>query len=159
VPQAIRGNTGLGSVDVYTAPRDHELRLDLLTFTLTTDATAGVHSPLVTITDSQLGQVIARLWDWNEGGPSMTLYYTFGRGLRPFNCTLTTGMFVPVHLPDTILEPDAVITVSSVDVTGTEIPGDAITAVAVYGELISVVDDAANAGPPLLPGWLPGAAT
>lgn len=153
--QAIRGAIGAGSVVVYTVPRDQILRLALLTFTLTTDATAGVHSAVVTLYDSQLAAITARIWDWNEGGPTMTLYYTYGIGLRPFNCTVTTGMMIPNNLPDTELAPQTIITVTAVNAAGVTIAGDAISAVVLYGDLYGVADAAATPMPDLIPGLLP----
>lgn len=158
MPQAIRGNFGSGSVDVYDVPTDHACRLELLTFTYTTDGTAGVHAPQVIITDTQLAQVTARIWDWNEAGPSMVLSYTFGIGLRPFNCTLTTGMIVPVHLPNTILQPDSVITIQATNAAGVEIAGDTISNVVLYVTLFDILADSPSQLPPILPGYLPGEA-
>lgn len=157
--EAFRGAFGSGSVVVYSVPRAYVLQLDLLTFTLTTDATAGVHSAVVVFTDTVTGLVTARVWDWNEGGPSMTLYYTYGVGLRPFNCTVTTGMMIPNNLPVTTLAPETTITVAAVNSAGATIAGDAISAVALYGELVLVAgDDADPLGQPvpLLAGFLPG---
>jgi hypothetical protein len=153
--QAFSGASGSGSVVVYTVPRDQTLRLALLTFTLTTDATAGVHSALVTLYDAQLSAITARIWDWNEGGASMTLYYTYGIGLRPFNCTVTTGMMIPNNLPETDLAPQTRITVSAVNDAGATIAGDAISAVALYGDLYGVDAAAATPMPDLIPGLLP----
>jgi hypothetical protein len=153
---AFRGTAGSGSVLVYLTPRDHMLRLELLTFTLTTDGTAGVHAPVVILTDSSINQVTARIWDWNEAGPSMTLYYTFGIGLRPFNCTVTTGMMIPNNLPDTILAPETQITVASVNAAGATITGDAISAVTLYGELIDSTTDTIPHTVDLIDGLLPG---
>jgi hypothetical protein len=137
---AYRGNAGSGSVVVYTTPRDHLFRLEMLTFTLTTDGTAGVHSAVVTFFDNALSAITARLWDWNEGGPTMTLFYTYGIGLRPFNCTVTTGMMIQDALPDTVLAPSTQITVTAVNSAGVTIAGDAISAVVLYGPLDDAVD-------------------
>jgi hypothetical protein len=149
---AYRGNAGSGSVVVYTTPRDHLFRLEMLTFTLTTDGTAGVHSAVVTFFDNALSSITARLWDWNEGGPSMTLFYTYGIGLKPFNCTVTTGMMIQDALPDTVLAPSTQITVTAVNSAGVTIAGDAISAVVLYGPLDDVVVDSgiATAPDPLL---------
>jgi hypothetical protein len=154
VSEAFRGAAGSGSLTVYTVPRAYALRLELLTFTLTTDATVGVHSALVAFTDGVTNLVTARIWDWNEGGPSMTLYYTYGIGLRPFNCTVTTGMMIPNNLPDTLLAPQTAISVSAVHAAGATIAGDAIGSVALYGDLFSTVEDTGEAVP-LVPGFLP----
>ena len=66
-------------------------------------------------------------------------------------------MMVPVHLPDTVLTPGTTITITAVNAAGVQIPGDTITAVVLYGELIDSVVDAAPQVP-LLPGLLPGLA-
>jgi len=155
VSQAFAGQSGSGSVLVYTVPDDHALRLELLTFTLTCDGTAGVHSAEVQLYDAALAQITARLWDWNEGGPSMTLYYTYGIGLRPFNCTVTTGMMIPCHLPDTILAPASKITVLAVNAAGTTISGDAISSVVLFGTLIDVTGQGEAAPLDLVGGLLP----
>jgi hypothetical protein len=56
VAEAFQGRVGFGLVVVYTVPRAYDLRLGLLTFTLTTDATAGVHQGAkVVFTDTALG--------------------------------------------------------------------------------------------------------
>jgi len=155
MPEAFAGAPVTGTGTVYTVPRDHRLRLELLSFTLTTDNTAGVHSALVRFYDASLAAYTARLWDWNEGGGNMTLYYTFGIGLRPFNCTVTTGMAIPCHLPDTVLAPDTQIQVSAVNTALATIAGDTITAIALYGTFISVVDEPSGTPLDLLTGFLP----
>lgn len=159
--ETLRGDAGTGSVVVYTVPRAFTLRLELLTFTLVTDATAGVHSAVVVFTDATTGLVTARVWDWNEGGPSMTLYYTYGIGLRPFNCTVTTGMMIPNNLPDTELAPETTITVAAVNSAGSTHAGDAISDVALYGGLVAIAGEDASSDPayiPLQPGLLPSVA-
>jgi len=150
--EAFAGQFGSGSVLVYSVPRDHSLRLELLTFTLTTDGTAGVHSAKVSFRDTTLGAITATLWDWNEGGPTMTLIYTYGIGLKPFNCTVTTGMMIQDALPDTVLAPDTQITVTAVNTSGVTIAGDAISSVVLYGALTDdVVDKPQDTSPnPLL---------
>src|SRR5438105_8898712 len=109
MPEAIRGTAGSGTLTTYTVPRDHTMRLEMVTFTLTTGSAAGVHAPMVSYYDGDLAATTARIWDWNEAGPVMTLYYTFAIGLRPFNCTITTGMTIPNALPDTLLNPDSLV--------------------------------------------------
>jgi hypothetical protein len=151
---AYRGTAGTGSVVVYTTPRDHLFRLEMLTFTLTTDGTAGVHSATVTFFDNALSAITARLWDWNEGGPSMTLFYTYGIGLKPFNCTVTSGMIIQDALPDTVLAPSTQITVTAVNAAGVTIAGDTISAVVLYGPLDDVVDNTGTTVP-LESGLLP----
>lgn len=153
--QAFAGAAGSGSVLVYTVPDDHALRLELLTFTLTTDGTAGVHSAMVQLYDNALAAVTARLWDWNEGGGSMTLYYTYGIGLRPFNCTVTTGMMIQHDLPDTVLTPASQITVKAVNTAGTVISGDTITQVVLFGTFIDATTDSSSSPIDLVGGLLP----
>jgi hypothetical protein len=132
---AIRGAAGAGTVNVYTVPRDHEFRLELLTFALVTDATAGVHKALVTFTDSQIDQVTAELRDLNEGGPSMTLAYTYGIGLNGSACVAVTGWQMTDALPDTLLAPETVITISAVNDSASVIAGDVISGVTLFGDL------------------------
>jgi hypothetical protein len=152
---AIRGASGTGSVNVYTVPRDHEFRLELLTFALVTDATAGVHKALVIFTDSTIDQTTALLRDLNEGGPSMTLTYTFGIGLNGSACVAVTGWNMTDALPDTLLAPETVITVAAVNDAGATIAGDSITNVTLFGELTDSVSAPAHEVD-LIPGLLPG---
>lgn len=84
----------------------------------------------------------------------MTLYYTYGIGLRPFNCTVTTGMMIPNNLPDTILNPGTQVTVAAVNTAGVTIAGDTITAVTLYGTLMDEVADP-TVSSELIPGLLP----
>jgi hypothetical protein len=106
---------------------------------------------VVSFSDVTSGLVTARIWDWNEGGPSMTLYYTYGIGLRPFNCAVTTGMMIPNNLPDTSLGPQTPITVAAVNDAGATIAGDAISAVSLYGELLAIAGEDSSADPPYIP--------
>jgi hypothetical protein len=153
--QAIRGAAGSGDVDVYTVPRDHEFRLELLTFALVTGATAGVHKALVTFTDSQIDQTTALLRDLNEGGPSMTLTYTFGIGLNGSACVAVTGWNMTDALPDTLLAPETVISITAVNDAGATIAGDVITNATLFGELTDFVS-APVQQIDLVPGLLPG---
>jgi hypothetical protein len=153
--QAIRGAAGFGNVAVYTTPRDHEMRLELLNFTLYTDATAGIHKALVIFTDSSIDQDTALLRDLNEAGPNMGITYTFGIGLNGSACVADDGWQVTDALPDTILAPETVITVFAINDIGAQIVGDEFADVTLFGELIESV-----AAPvqqiDLLPGLLPG---
>jgi hypothetical protein len=153
--QAFRGASGSGDVDVYTVPRDHELRLELLTFALITDATAGVHKALVTFTDSTIDQMTALLRDLNEGGPLQTLTYTFGIGLNGSACVAVTGWNMTDALPDTLLAPETVITISAVNDAGVTIGADVITNVTLFGELTDSVRAPVHEIE-LIPGLLPG---
>lgn len=153
MPEAVAGTPVTGSGIVYTVPRDHRLRLETLTFTLTCSGAAGVHQPKVSIYDTTLNAYTARLTDWNEAPASAVIYYTFAIGLRPFNCTLTTGMGVQHDLPDTILEPDTLVYVASVDDTGATWGSDTITSVVLYGtffDTVSATTASAEAPGPLL---------
>lgn len=157
--EAFRGAAGTGSVLVYTVPRAYVLRLELLTFTVTTDATAGVHKVRVLLTDTALAATTARLRDLNEGGPSMTLNYTYGIGLAASACVAVTGWDMTDALPDTVLAPQTTVTVTPINDAGTTIAGDAISGVVLYGDLVTATgDDDLGANPALLPGFLPGEA-
>jgi hypothetical protein len=157
VAEAFRGAAGTGSVVVYIVPRGYILRLELLTFTLTTDATAGVHKARVVFTDTALAAVTARLRDLNEGGPSMTLNYTYGIGLAASACVAVSGWDMTDALPDTVLAPQTTITVTPVNDAGTTIAGDALSGVVLYGDLITESGaDGSEAVGTLLPGFLPG---
>lgn len=157
--EAFSGQAVTGSGVVYTVPRAYVLRLELLTFTMVTDATAGVHKARVLFTDAQLGATTARLRDLNEGGPSQTLRYTFGIGLSGSACVAVTGWEMTDALPDTVLAPQTAITVSAVNDAGTTIAGDAFSGVVLFGDLVTTAETDGD-GPyiPLDPGLLPGAA-
>jgi hypothetical protein len=155
VAEAFSGQSGLGSLVVYTVPRAYDLRLDVLTFTVTTDTTAGIHHAKVVFTDTALGAVTARLRDLNEGGPSMTLRYTYGVGLSASACVAADGWEMTDALPVTVLAPQTNISVIVVNDAGAVIAGDAISDVVLYGDLSHPDGDD---GPPgrLLAGFLPG---
>lgn len=145
--EPIAGKGGAGSVVTYTTPRNEYLRVELVAFTITTGAAAGVHTAQVTYTD-QSGLVIATLADFNELGGSQTNRYTFGIGLIPFSCTVPNGMAVQDALPDTVLRPQTAITITAVDDAGATIAGDTISNVALY----ALESNWANRGPDLLEG-------
>lgn len=155
--QAFAGSGGSGSVTAYTVPRAYTLRLDILTFTVVTDGTAGNHHARVSFTDAKLGSVTARLRDLNDGGASQTLVYTYGVGLEGSACVTATGWEVTDALPMTVLAPLTTITIASVNDAGATISGDAISGVVLYGDL-DTDDDASTDVDRLLAGFLPGEA-
>jgi hypothetical protein len=156
VAEAFSGSSGSGSVTVYTVPRGYELQLELLTFTLTADATAGIHKAKVSFRDAALGAVTARLRDLNEGGPGMTLTYTYGIGLTASACVAISGWEMTDALPLTVLAPQTTITVTAVNDSGATIAGDAISGVVLYGDLVAPEADDAGTTALLEPGLLPG---
>lgn len=139
--EAFNGAGGFGSVIAYIVPRGYLLRLEMITFALATDATAGIHKAKVTLTDSALGAPTAFLRDLNEGGPSQTLRYTYGIGLSGSACVTVTGWEMTDALPDTILAPQTTITVSAVNDAGTTITGDSISSVVLFGDLVQIEPD------------------
>jgi hypothetical protein len=154
--EAVRGASVTGSGITYTVPRAYILRLELLTFTLTTDATAGIHKARVVFTDTALAAVTARLRDLNEGGPSMTLSYTYGIGLAASACVAVNGWEMTDALPDTVLAPQTTVTLSAVTDAGVTIAGDAFSGVVLYGDLVTASgDDDFGPVPALVPGFLP----
>lgn len=154
--EAFSGAAGSGSLTVYTVPRAYELRLALLTFTVVTDATAGIHKVRVAFTDAALGAVTARLRDLNEGGPSMTLRYTYGIGLAASACAAADGWEMTDALPDTVLAPQTALTIATVTDAGVVIAGDAITGVVLYGDLDAIEPETFGPTAVLDPGLLPG---
>jgi hypothetical protein len=118
VSDALPGAAGSGSITAYTVPAGYLLRLELLRFTLATDATAGVHKARVTIRDVRSGYVTATLRDLNEGGPSMTLTYTYGIGLDGSACAAVDGWEMTDALPDTVLAPQTTVTLAAVTDAG-----------------------------------------
>jgi hypothetical protein len=155
--EAFSGAGVTGSGVAYTVPRAYVLRLELLTFTLTTDATAGIHKARVLLTDAALGATTARLRDLNEGGASQTLRYTFGIGLNGSACVTATGWEMTDALPDTVLAPQTTITLTAVTDAGATIAGDVFSSVVLYGDLVTVIEgDGESPVPALVPGFLPG---
>jgi hypothetical protein len=154
--EAFRGASVTGSGITYTVPRAYILRLELLTFTLTTDATAGIHKARVLFTDTALAAITARLRDLNEGGPSMTLTYTYGIGLAASACVAANGWEMTDALPDTVLAPETEIALSAVTDAGVTIAGDAFSGVVLYGDLVTAAGDDSGPVPALVPGFLPG---
>jgi hypothetical protein len=152
--EAFSGANVAGSGVAYIVPRAYVLRLELLTFTLTTDATAGIHKARVLLTDAALGATTARLRDLNEGGASQTLRYTFGIGLNGSACVTATGWEMTDALPDTVLAPQTTITLTAVTDAGATIAGDVFSSVVLYGDLVGTVAD--DPVPALVPGFLPG---
>jgi hypothetical protein len=84
-----------------------------------------------------------------------TLTYTFGIGLNGSACVAVTGWQMTDALPDTILAPETVITVSAVNDSGASMVGDQIAGVTLFGELTDVVGATAPLVD-LVPGLLPG---
>lgn len=154
--EAFAGNAGSGSVLVYQVPRDHFLRLELLTFVVTCDATAGIHKAKVTLFDTSLSETIAVLRDLNEGGATEVLTYTYGIGLNASACVSVSGWEMTDALPETDLAPGTMITVAMVNDSGTTLTGDAIGAVVLYGTFYNSVDTAQTPMPQMIDGLLPG---
>lgn len=155
--EAIRGADGSGSVLSYTVPRGFELVLELLTFTVATDATAGIHKVRVTFFDTALNQTTAVLRDLNEGGPSQTLRYTYGIGLNSSACIASTGWEMTDALPMTAFSPNTTLTIAAITDGGVAINGDAVANVTLFGQLISDIGtDGDGSVVALLPGLLPG---
>lgn len=154
--EAFNGKAGTGSILVYTVPRDHFLRLELLTFVVTCDGTAGIHKARVTLFDTSLSKTIAVLRDLNEGGASEVLTYTYGIGLNASACVSVSGWEMTDALPETDLAPSTTITVASVNDSGATIGGDAIGSVVLYGTFYNSVDTAQTPAPKMIEGLLPG---
>lgn len=129
--EPVRGESGAGTTTVYTTGRDLYYRLELLTFTIVTDGTAGVHTVRVRLVDPALS-TIGVIPDLNEAAASGTYRYTFGIGLTASTCVITDGMAVTDALPDTVLRPETTVKVEPVDDTGAEIPGDQVGNVVLY---------------------------
>jgi hypothetical protein len=157
VSEAIRGAFGSGSVLVYTTPRDHLFRLEMLLFTLTCGAAAGIHKARVRFVDTTISQNTAILRDLNEGGANEVLNYTYGIGLSGAACVTVTGWDLTVALPDTVLATSTQIWVESVTDAGVTIAADAISSVVLYGPLDDAIDNTSPAVP-LIGGLLPGVA-
>lgn len=124
----VRGATGSGFVTIYDVPSIYAVQVESIKFQVDTDATGGAHSVRVRLVDPALGS-IATLDDLNVGGPGQTNYYTYALGLNASACTLPSGLAVTDALPLTELAARGAVTVSAIDDTGTEIPGDAISEV------------------------------
>jgi hypothetical protein len=153
--QAYTGETGTSPVVVLTTPRDGQFRLEGICFTVLCDGTAGIHKARVTITDPAAKKATYILRDLNEGGANETLIYTYGIGLNASACVTVTGWEVTDALPNTTLYPGTTVTIGMVNDGGTNIAGDTILPVTLYGEFFP---DESTPGQtvPLLPGLLPG---
>jgi hypothetical protein len=149
---AFAGDTGSGSVLVYTVPSGYVLALDLLRFEVTTDGTAGIHKARVRFYDNALNAATASLRDLNEGGASEVLTYTYGLGLNASACVTVNGWEMTDALPETVLAPNTDIYVAMVNDAGVVIAGDAIGPVTLYGDLLAAT---ADTGVTLEPGLLP----
>ena len=125
------GSGGSGDTKVYTLSAGQTAVLETLTFTVTTDGTAGVHMIRLRLL-SPTGNVVARLDDLNEGGPTQTNFYTYGIGLNASACTLPSGIAVTDALPWTELVPGTQIFVTPITAAGVTIAGDAISAVLLH---------------------------
>lgn len=130
---AINGIGGSGLVTVYTLAPGEIFVLDTITWTLSTSVTTGRRTPEVRILTAN-GQLIARIPDWNDLFESMTVTYTFGRGLTPFCGTINSGGCVQNDLPFTVLEPSASIQCVAVDDTGAPFASDTISDVTLWVE-------------------------
>lgn len=126
----IRGATGTGFVTVWTVPQTGDYQIETVKFQVDTDGTAGVHMVRVRLVDPVLGS-IATMDDLNAGGPSQQNFYTYGLGLNASACTLPSGLAVTDALPWTGLAPRGTITVSAINDSGVEIPGDAFSEVVI----------------------------
>lgn len=148
---ATRGVNVTGSGTTYTAPKLAPYRLELLTFLLTCDGTAGIHKARVSFVDPNIGTTTAYLRDLNEGGPSEVLRYTFGMGLNGSACVAVSGWEITAALPLTVLEPETAIVLTAVNDAGATISGDVFSAVVLFGSLLEATGSGEHASPmPLL---------
>lgn len=137
---AASGLSGSGSTLVYTTDPTSEYALECITFTIDTDATAGVHRCSLIFEDAA-PVTLAVVPDWNEGGPSELHRYTFGRGLAAFACTIADKWAVQNDLPLMALTPKSTITILPVDTAGNELTGDAVSRVVLFGSLMGASGD------------------
>jgi hypothetical protein len=147
VAHPIAGHAGTGSVTAYTLASAEAFTLDTITFVVTTDATAGVHTVEVSAFSPE-GLLIFRIPDWNDLAGSSTVTYTFGRGLTPFCGIVGSGGSVQNDLPFTELAPECSIVLRCVDSAGAVIGGDSFANVVLWA---SDATDAPDVIPLLTP--------
>lgn len=127
----ISGQGGTGEVLLHTFGQGGPVRLELVTFTIVTDATVGVHTCRLLLIDPGAG-VIYRGDDLNEAPPSSTIFYTYGIGLIPSACTLTAGMAARDDLPDTKLQPGTSVELHCINGAGVTIANDQVQDVVLF---------------------------
>lgn len=134
---AISGAPVSGSGVTYTLGPSQRVRLEAITFLLTTDATAVSRNPQVVLA-TQDGKTVATVPDWNDLPASSSCTYTFAIGLAAFCGTATAGGFIQNDLPDTVLEPGATVSLESRNAsTGVVVSGDSFTSVVLYGVAVA----------------------
>lgn len=122
------GEGGSGAVVVYELGGAETAMLETLSFTVTTDGTAGTHAVRLVLTLPGQG-IVGRFDDLNVGGPTQVNGYTYGLGLNASACTLPDGIDVTDALPWTTLPPGATIELIAINGSGVEIPGDTFSEV------------------------------
>lgn len=126
--QTVYSTGGQGFATIYTAPSGRNTGIETLTFTVTADATAGIHRVRVRFVDNA-GNIVGTFDDQNDSGPSQTTIYTYGLGLNASACTTATGWAVTDALPWTQLGSGYTVTVETINDNGVQVAGDTIEAV------------------------------
>lgn len=134
----VYGPDGSGSITAYTAPQGRTVTIETITFTVAADNTAGTHRVRLTYVDDT-GKAIATLDDLNVSAATQTTIYTYGLGLNASACTTATGWAVTDALPWTQIKDGNTVVVETINDSGVEITGDAISAV-----VLQVKDPAAE---------------
>lgn len=142
--EAFSGNTGFGSVLVYTVPAGYTLQLEMLRFIVGMDSTAGIHKVRVQFYDNRLGAATATLRDLNQGGANEFITYTYGLGLNASACVTVDGWEVTDALPFTTLAPQTDIYITPVDDNGITQGGDEVNPVTLYGTLDAIHGNSGN---------------
>lgn len=129
----IKGANITGNGVTYTLAPTQRFRLETITFVLTCNSTVANRNPQVVL-KTQDGSMVAAIPDWNDVPASAVVTYTFGIGLAAFCGIGSTGGFIRAELPDTVLEPEATVSLESRNAsTGAVLPSDTFTSVVLYG--------------------------
>lgn len=147
-----------GSGLLYTVPGQGLFRCELVSFSLVTDGTAGVHGAQLEYR-AQNGATLSLQQDLNDVSASSTVHYTFGIGLVASTCTIVSGNAIEHPLPDCDLRPGDTIRVRAVDANGATIAGDSFQSISIYGEQVIPDTDTGGGSAVVVPLFAYGPAT
>lgn len=155
--QAITGQSGRGTVTVYTAPKDYILQVETVQFELIAANSGGPHWATLAFGDATSPVVFQAITTASvpDGSDSS---WNFGLGLVEAKQDPTGGA-VPVitaPLPAMSLFPGGMVIVQARLGNGTIGSDDRIENVILYADLIRVEDGPSFGVPDLLPGLLYG---
>lgn len=155
---AYKGSPGTVPRLVYTTPPDKDFALDSVTFDLHCSGSAAEHHAVVTYVDNS-GLTAQVHKDWNVAADGAVIRYTFGIGLISSACTIVSGETVEHDLTNTVLSPNTLVEITSVDESGNLIAGDTVQNVVLYATQLGTditLDPTPQARQPIY--FMPGSA-